>query len=582
MRPLSPRSIEPQNMPKGEQSFQRLAVVETSRVTKMQRVRTDAPPSMQDGAPSSVQLRHVSTSTLQSKGPAWLLPPVPSTHYLIDDLLDFKRPNKPSPLLQSLLSDTSEQALRPSDPSFLEAYTSAVGHALEHADPISSRDKNRTSWKYWTSFLTLMNSPPLRVPDPLNPTRDSFLKAAFLLWVRREAKSSIPGRSHIKAATALGHLYRVAKVHKNHDLEFTTTTVVRQIVKYLAREYALVHGPEALAPRRRESLSRQMLRNMLANLDNLRIRSREFSTIVKSSWLGRTLKAALCLSSAGGFRKAEVSLAPGEEFHALHMSRASLFFIIDGKVERCPTQSLLASMKIGDRIGVLAVPCKNDPLGLHFLPFPLIFNFNPRDDADVGSALRDLAFHCWVPVSELRSTPMFTYSSEKKALRRDFLDTILKALLLTVFPAPMADLYSWHSFRIGLACSLRAAGAPDWVILALCRWRSSNSIPVYARINYAASAQWIDDAGRQQVAAIQVPNLPGLSGIPTPRTALAEIPSTLPENAYALLHAAMSASDSLSTADMHALIENIPETDDDTFMADAQEFIVQAAHNDDA
>ncbi len=164
---------------------------------------------------------------------------------------------------------------------------------------------------------------------------------------------------------------------------------------------------------------------------------------------------------------------------------------------------------------------KNDPLGLHFLPFPLIFNFNPKDDADVGSALRDLAFHCWVPASELRSTPMFTYSSEKKALRRDFLDTILKALLLTVFPAPMADLYSWHSFRIGLACSLRAAGTPDWVILALCRWRSSNSIPVYARINYAASAQWIDDAGRQQVAAIQVPNLPGLSGIPTPRTALA-------------------------------------------------------------
>jgi hypothetical protein len=319
---------------------------------------------------------------------------------------------------------------------------------------------------------------------------------------------------------------------------------------------------------------------MLANLDNLRIRSREFSTIFKSSWLGRTLKAALCLSSAGGFRKAEVSLASGEEFHALHMSRASLFFIISGKVERCPSQSLLASLKVGDRVGVLAVPCKNDPLGLHFLPFPLIFNFNPGDDADVGSALRDLALHCWVPASELRSTPMFTYSSEKKALRRDFLDMILKALLLTIFSAPVADLYSWHSFRIGLACSLRAAGAPDWVILALCRWRSSNSIPVYARINYAASAQWIDDAGRQQVAAIQVPNLPGLSGLPTPRAAIADaIPSALPENAYDLLHAAMSASDFLSTSDMRALIVNIPETDDDAFMTDAQELIDQSTLN---
>jgi hypothetical protein len=157
----SPRSIEPQNMPKEEQSLQRLAVVETSSITKMHCARTDAPPSMQGGAPSSVRLHHVTTSTLQSKDPAWLLPPVQSTHYLIDDLLDFKRPAKPSPLLQRLLSDTSEQALQPSDPSFLEAYTSAVGHALEHADPISSRDKNRTSWKYWTSFLTLMNSPQI-------------------------------------------------------------------------------------------------------------------------------------------------------------------------------------------------------------------------------------------------------------------------------------------------------------------------------------------------------------------------------------------------------------------------------------
>jgi len=306
--------IVPSSMLSGEERTIRcLAVAETSRIAQLQPARSDAPP------PLGGYSLHVSSSTHQSKGPAGLLPPVPTTHILIDDLLNFKRPAKSSPLLQRLLSDTSEQALRPSDPSILEAYTSAVGHALEHADPLSSRDKNRTSWKYWTSFLTLMNSPPLRVPDPSNPTRDNFLKAAFLLWVRREAKSSIPGRSHIKAATALGHLYRVAKVHKNHDLEFTTTTVVRQIVKYLAREYAFVHGPEALAPRRREGLSRQMLRSMLANLDNLRIRSREFPTIFKSSWLGRTLKAALCLSSAGGFRKAEVSLAPGEVFQAMHM-----------------------------------------------------------------------------------------------------------------------------------------------------------------------------------------------------------------------------------------------------------------------
>ncbi len=500
-------------------------------------------------------------------GPSGRLPPVPTSHILVDDLMNTTTSAKRSPLVEQLMADSTDQALRPSDPVLLEAYARTVSHALVHADPLSSQEKSRTSWKYWTAFMALWNSPPLRTPDPLHLARENFLKAAFLLWVRREARSSLPGRTQIKVSTAVGHLYRVAKIHQAHDLEFTTKKTVHQVVKYLAREYELVHGPEALVPRRREGFSRKMLRSMLANLHGLRLRSREHPVIESDSWLGRNIKAALCLSSAGGFRKAEVSLAPGEEFHAMHMSRASLFFIVRENVERAPSQDTLRSMKKRDRVGVLAVPCKNDPLGLHFLPFPLIFNFNPDDNADLGLTLRDLALHCWVPADELRATPMFTYSKSKKALRRDFLDLVLKALLLTFLTVSEADQYSWHSFRIGLACSLRAAGAPDWVIMALCRWRSAASIPVYARINYAVSADWIDEAGRQQVASIQVPNLPGMSGQTPPRRG--NVPSELPEETYSLLEKALAISDTLEPSVIHSLVKNIPETDDDEFMREA-------------
>jgi hypothetical protein len=98
------------------------------------------------------------------------------------------------------------------------------------------------------------------------------------------------------------------------------------------------------------------------------------------------------------------------------MSRASLFFIIKGGIKRCPSAQELISMKPAeDRVGVLACAAKNDPLVLHFLPSPIIVGFNSEDPEDAGLILRDLALHCPVPMSKVRSTPLFTYSAGRKA-----------------------------------------------------------------------------------------------------------------------------------------------------------------------
>jgi hypothetical protein len=344
--------------------------------------------------------------------------------------------------------------------------------------------------------------------------------------------------------------------------------MTKQAIAYLGREYEYLHGPEALIPRRREGFSRSMLRQMLRSLPDLVINSRRFPIVVRNSWLERNLRAILCVSCSGGFRKAEISLAPDEDFNAMHMSRASLFFIIDGVICRCPSIPQLSGMKRTDQVGLIACPCKNDPLGLHFVPFPLIFNFNPDDEADTGLVLRDLALCCWVPVNELRSTPLFAYSDNKDPLRRDFLDLVLKALLHTFLSAAEAGLYSWHSFRIGLACSLRAAGAPDWIILALCRWRSAESIPVYGRVNFAVTAAWIDSAAAQSISSRQVANLPGVPGLPIAGQPLHSVPSLLPVEVYNFLGAANIASESLSPSQIQDLSARVPDTDDDAFMCE--------------
>ena len=64
------------------------------------------------------------------------------------------------------------------------------------------------------------------------------------------------------------------------------------------------------------------------------------------------------------------------------------------------------------------------------------------------------------------------------------LDAVLPGLLRAAgVPAHEVPHYSWHSFRVFLACALLANGASAAEIQALCRWRSAEAMRVYARMN---------------------------------------------------------------------------------------------------
>jgi hypothetical protein len=147
---------------------------------------------------------------------------------------------------------------------------------------------------------------------------------------------------------------------------------------------------------------------------------------------------------------------------------------------------------------------------------------------------------------------------------------VLQALLRLILDTSSIALYSWHSFRIGLASALKNARAPDWVILALLRWRSASSIPGYGRIDFQTSSDWLDRAYQESVFARQVPNFPGLSGSPPPRTGLASLPNLLPASAYAIAARAEKTSEALTYVQMGALRATLPEFDDDKVV---QEFV---------
>ena len=63
--------------------------------------------------------------------------------------------------------------------------------------------------------------------------------------------------------------------------------------------------------------------------------------------------------------------------------------------------------------------------------------------------------------------------------------------------------YSWHSFRIGLACALRAAGCPPDVVQLICRWNCAESLRIYSLKGISEHAHWISCAENAPVDAVR-------------------------------------------------------------------------------
>jgi hypothetical protein len=59
--------------------------------------------------------------------------------------------------------------------------------------------------------------------------------------------------------------------------------------------------------------------------------------------------------------------------------------------------------------------------------------------------------------------------------------------------AEEAQKYSWHSFRIFVACSLRAMKCPDWQIQRMLRWSTPEMVNVYGRQDQDEQLRKLDE-----------------------------------------------------------------------------------------
>jgi hypothetical protein len=136
------------------------------------------------------------------------------------------------------------------------------------------------------------------------------------------------------------------------------------------------------------------------------------------------------------------------------------------------------------------------------------------------------------------------------------------------YSASFASAFSWHSIRIGLACSLHAADCPDAVIQLICRWANPASLKVYRQIGIEKNVYWTERAQTVTFDATRVNNLPvldnddrmnqniatfadGLPDGPAPRAATtAPVPTPVPSQSFTIPGGSVHA----TTADANGLV----------------------------
>lgn len=83
--------------------------------------------------------------------------------------------------------------------------------------------------------------------------------------------------------------------------------------------------------------------------------------------------------------------------------------------------------------------------------------------------LRDVEIRAQVTPGQRRFTPLFP-DSNRQPYTHSKLDRLFKAVMTACFGKAVASIYSWHSYRSGLATALHAAGVDDARIQLICLW----------------------------------------------------------------------------------------------------------------
>ena len=394
------------------------------------------------------------------------------------------------------------------DVAELHRASESVSEISEFGTNSNTLRKDDRAWEFWEIICERLGTSPFRTAEEVrtNPERQAFLLAVLMLYASSVCIPKTAGRHCIKPRSALAYPLAIIRIFGRWGIQMPGFKALQAQLQGLQRAYIAYHGAKSLAPKRAEPMRFSMVRdiNALKCDGTIHIKSRRWSDDDQVVFMFRRLNL---LQMRGGWRLAEwVYHSSGE---VMYICRSDLWWRIGGVIFKDPTAEQLRRLRPGDCAFVAPPRSKPDQSGEIHCSFPVVYVFNYEAD-NAAAALRDIELRHPCHGLERESRPVIA-DENGNPFTHSVLDTILHNVLVHLFGAAMASLFSWHSYRSGLCTALFAAGCPDALNQLICRWMCPESLHVYRRLGTLQNADWVERASNAQVDTIQSGNAPRVS-----------------------------------------------------------------------
>lgn len=209
-----------------------------------------------------------------------------------------------------------------------------------------------------------------------------------------------------------------------------------------------------------------------------------------------------------GFRKAEWCAAKSNSFTLMVFRQVAYCF--DGSEEpvRRPSKECLTSPHWEVWLYLYPVPSKCDPDGGNFCTKAIPIKLVQGDETVQLFLDEELRMHEDGCSDEQRNNAPLFSSAPGVAFYRSAMDDALAAALRLFIAVSLAAFISWHSYRIRLACKVKASGCDNPTVQAIVRWNTDKAIAIYARFERDYHWGILQKAAGYDATSVQFTALP--------------------------------------------------------------------------
>ena len=406
-----------------------------------------------------------------------------------------------------LTAHDSQYALCPGQPGALTGVVTDASAARDAGIPHGTAEQDEWGFKWVKRFCEATGNVIMR-PRAMRNAVDTLCEVWFtilaLAWISQAMPASkrrqADGYEQGMPTSALQAIYAHRRVMRDCGRCMPDLAETRAVLKGLCSRYKTRWGDEAFVPQRKQPFSSAHLLAIVAALA---------TPAALPTWtfaLRIAVLTAFCHAISTGARKDEWTASfAGDTF----ARRANFAWVEErgGEMRELPsTPDVIASRRNGHLLRGRSAPSKCDRLNIEWGSRDMYFRYDDTNPLNLAWRWQqwELAFPC--PECERRRWPAFSPTGDATPFTGGRADSCLNVLLALVMSPADAARRTWHSCRVTLATRLFARrgrrsgpetieiGSIEGVIQSLVRWKTPEAMRIYARMEPAQYADYVDMA----------------------------------------------------------------------------------------